>query len=427
MKCVEKPVQPETAADLTGRVVWTILKTPKVRKLVTSIVHEAMKDWAGDSKIKARMSSTVEKIVDNVLSSKGDAGNKIAGAAANLITTFARETNEEFKQGLKIIDDPRRTAINDFIVNTDFGEIKEMADRSEEHILQTLEVVNACIWPYPAKIGSLVATLVSAGNISVKSISTLVGPLLKYLGPDLTADILLSVVRELDGKEIGKFTNTLSELVRRLHTGSLLLAKGGKPLFEIYLTNFLKDAVREIDPEIFTKARIALAEDGETIAKSLAEVLSENEEILFASLSAYSALENPKIRAKSIKMRLYEDAEQEKFIAAATKGIIDLDTQDMAETLNAALRIINSIYDAKPDLFTTLVRGFADSVDEDELGKTARWIIPEIVGAFKPLVPAVMPSLINGFCEMVNADQSDETKKAIQNLRSVILADGGAK
>jgi len=69
----------------------------------------------------------------------------------------------------------------------------------------------------------------------------------------------------------------LSELLRRLHTGSYLLARGGKPLFEIYLTNFLKDAINEIDPEIFTKARIALAEDAETIAKSLAEVMDENE------------------------------------------------------------------------------------------------------------------------------------------------------
>jgi len=41
---------------------------------------------------------------------------------------------------------------------------------------------------------------------------------LKNLGPDLTADILLSIVRELNGKEIGKLTDNLAELLRRLHT-----------------------------------------------------------------------------------------------------------------------------------------------------------------------------------------------------------------
>jgi hypothetical protein len=427
MKDVAKPDQPDNAADLTGSVVWKTIKTPALRKLVTSIVREALKDWSGDSKLKARMSSSVENIVDKVLSSEETTENKMGVELGKLVTAFARETNEELKQGLKVIDNPRQTAINDFIVNTDFGELKEVVDRSEEHILQNIEIAIDCIWAYPAKVGSVVASLVSAGNISVKSITMIVSSLLKNLGPDLTADILLSIVRELNGKEIGKLTNNLAELLRRLHTGSYLLAKGGKPLFEIYLTNFLKDAASQIDPAVFTKARIAWAEDGETIAKSLAEVMSENEKHLFASLSAYSALENPKIRSQAVKMRLYEDADQEKFIEAAAAGISDLDTQVMAENFNAALRIINNIHEAKPQLFTTLLRGFADSVDEDELQKTIRWLAPEVIGTFKTLAPAAMPALINGFCEMVKADQSEESKKAVQNLRSIILADGGAK
>lgn len=186
-----------------------------------------------------------------------------------------------------------------------------MVDRSEGNVIQNINVAIECIWKYPAKAGSILATLVSAGNISLKSLSLIVGSLLDNLGPDLTADILLSVVRELNGREIGKLVNTLSELLRRLHTGSYLLARGGKPLFEIYLTNFLKDAVSEINPEIFTKARVALAEDAETIAKSLAEVMGENEKMLFASLAAYSSLKNPKIRAKAVKLNLYENSNQE--------------------------------------------------------------------------------------------------------------------
>lgn len=427
MKIVEKPAQPDNAADLTGSIVWKTVKTPMIRKLVSAIVHEALKDWSGDSKLKARMSSSVENVVDSVLSAEDKADGKMGVELGKLVTAFARETNEELKKGLTVIEDPLQTAINDFIVNTDFGELKEMVDRSEGHVIQNIDVAIECIWKYPAKVASILASLVSAGNISVKSITLIVKSLLDNLGPDLTADILLSIVRELNGKEIGKLTNNVSELLRRMHTGSLLLSRGGKSLFEIYLTNLLKDAVSEIDPEIFTKARIALAEDGESIAKALAEVMSENEKMLFASVAAYSALENPKIRTQAIKMNLYENADPGKFIEAAANGISDLDTQVMAENFNAALRIINNIHEAKPELFTTLLRGFADSVDEDELQKTAQWLVPEIVGTFKTLAPAAMPSLINGFCDMVNADQSEEARKAIENLRSVILADGGEK
>lgn len=427
MSNVEKPVQPDNAADLTGSVVWKAVKTPMIRKLIVAAVHEALKDWSGDSKLKARMSSSVENVVESVLSTADKADGKMGVELGKLLTAFARETNEELKKGLKVIEDPRQTAINDFIVNTDFGEFKEMVDRSEGPVIQNLDVVVKCIWRYPAKVASILASLVSAGNISVKSITLIIKSLLDNLGPDLTADILLSIVRELNGKEIGKLTNTVSELLRRMHTGSLLLARGGKSLFEIYLTNLLKDAVREIDPVIFTKARIALAEDGETVTKSLAEVMSENEKMLFASVAAYAALENPKIRSRAIKMNLYENADQEKFIEAAAAGISDLDTQIMAENFNAALRIVNDIHESKPELFSTLLRGFADSVDEDELQKTAQWFVPEVVGTFKTLAPAIMPSLINGFCDMVKADQSEESNKAIENLRSVILADGGEK
>lgn len=425
MQYVGKPDQPDKTTDLMGKVAWQFVKIPRIRNLVISIVHEALKDWAGNSKFKERMSLKVEGTVNKFLSAEVEKEDKIAGELGQLLTAFARDINEDFKHGLQTVDDPRQTAINDFIINTDFGEIKEMTDRSEEHILQNIEIAVECIWAYPAKVGSILAMLVSAGNISVKSISIIFGSLLKNLGPDLTADILLSIVRELNGKEIGKFANILSELLRRLHTGSYLLAKGGKPLFETYLTGLLKDAVSQIDPVIFTKARVALAEDGETIAKSLADTLADNEEHLFASIAAYSALNNPKIRTNAIRMNLYENADQEKFIEAASTGISDLDTQILAENMNAALRMINNIHEAKPQLFATLLRGYADSLDEDELRKTAAWIVPEMVDSFKALTPAAMPSLINGFCAFVREDQSDEMKNAIRNLRSVILADGG--
>ncbi|HON58137.1 MAG TPA: hypothetical protein PLT45_01250 [Smithella sp.] len=427
MKDAEKTSRPESAAELTGRVVWQTVKTPALRKLVSAIVHEALKDWAKDSKFKAKMTSGVEEVIGKVLASESGNGDKTGAELGRLITAFARETNEALQGGVKAVEDPQKTAINDFIVHTDFGELKEMVDRCEEPVLQNIGIAIECIWKYPAKVGSLLAAAVSAGNISVKSIALILASLLENLGPDLTADILLSVVRELKGKEIGKLVNTLAELLRRLHTGSYLLARGGKPLFEIYLTDFLQNAAGEIDPAVFTKARVALAEDAETIARSLAEVLAGNEKLLWASLEAYSALTNPKIKTQAVKLNLYENADEEKFIEASATGLSDLDTQLMAENFNAALRVINRLHEARPELFDTLLRGFADSVDEDELQKTVGWLVPEAVRAFKPLAPAVMPALINGFCDMVRADDSEEMREALRNLRSVILEEGGAK
>jgi len=126
-------------------------------------------------------------------------------------------------------------------------------------------------------------------------------------------------------------------------------------------------------------------------------------------------------------MNLYENADQEKFIEATSAGISDLDTQVMAENVNAALRIINSIHEEKPELFTTLLRGFADSVDEEELQKTVQWMVPEVLGTFRSLASAAIPALMDEFCEMVRQNQNEKFQKAFKNLRSVILADGGVK
>ncbi len=105
MKCVEKPVQPDTAADMTGKIVWKVVKTPAARKLVIAIVHEALKDWSGDSKLKARMSANVEKIVDQVSVLESETPNKIAG-------------DVDYAENL-------RPLFRELIEHIDFGEIKK--------------------------------------------------------------------------------------------------------------------------------------------------------------------------------------------------------------------------------------------------------------------------------------------------------------
>jgi sulfur transfer complex TusBCD TusB component (DsrH family) len=416
--------------EILSQIARKLIRTEGIREFALTIIHDELRNWSGDSRIKEKMSQSVEKTISKIMKATDKQGMEFAEDIGKLLTTWAQSINEERKR-VSFTPIPqeelRKGPINDFIVNTDFGELKEMVEGSEDRVLQTIESINAAIWPYPAKIASLLAIIMAANNTSVKGINTLLEPLLKYLGPDLTADIMLSLVREIKGKEVGKLVNNLVEVVRRLHTGSFLLAKGGKPLFEIYLTNLLKEIVPEINPEVFTKALIALSEDAETVAKSLAEALSENEAMLLTLISAYASLKNPKIRAATLKMRLLEDVDAGKLTDAIAKGVVDLDTQEMAELVNAKLRIANLIHENKPELFSNLFRGFADSIDTDELEKAARWVVPELIDAIKPLGKAVVPSLINGFCELVRSDEGSEMKKALENLRTTLLASGGGK
>ncbi len=173
----------------------------------------------------------------------------------------------------------RGDAIHDFLKHTDFGEIREMVEGSDPCILKTIEAFNEQLWKYPAKVGTLVATVIPLMNTLMRVLREILVPIEKAVGPDLLADIILSVIRGINGTDAAKLTNSLQEAVRRVHTGSLLLGKGGKPLFQIYLTDLLQDCMTEMDPVLLKKVRIVFAEDREAIANAMADGLSDNPEI----------------------------------------------------------------------------------------------------------------------------------------------------
>ena len=139
MKCVEKPVQQDTVTDMTGMVVWKIVKTPAARKLVMSIVHAALQDWSGDSKLKMRMSANVEKIFDDVLSTKEKGETKIDG-------------DVDYAEIL-------RPGFRELIEKIDFGELKEAMDCSQDDITAVVKMANEEMWRYPAKVVCLLSLL----------------------------------------------------------------------------------------------------------------------------------------------------------------------------------------------------------------------------------------------------------------------------
>ena len=110
----------------------------------------------------------------------------------------------------------------------DFGEIKETVDGSAENITALAGMINEEMWQYPAKMVCLLSLLPALGNIvSAPSVKT-IGPI-NNLAPDLLTDVILSLVRDIDGKSIGMLVNELCELVRKIHTGSALIGDTGKP------------------------------------------------------------------------------------------------------------------------------------------------------------------------------------------------------
>ena len=419
----------ETCNKALARIIGRNMRSPGSKALISEIVKESINNWTGQSRIRKRIAAPALWLATRI--GKSGPSEQDAGVAADvgtLLTALARKINAEHAKDPLCHSSAREKTFHNFLSNTDFGEIREMVEGSGSCVLKTVETFNAQLWKYPAKVGSILGTLLAATNTAIRSAREMLRPIEKNVGPDLLADMILSLLKGLDAKDAAELTNSLCEFIRRLHTGNYLLAKAGKPLFQIYLTSLLQEALPEIDPVLLKKAKIALAEDREAIANALADAMTENPNLVMEMISAYGSTRTPLIKGAARKVRLFEEFDQDQLADAASKGLSDLDTFEIAEVINGLLRTINSIHALRPEVFSTIATSIADSVDIRELRDTAQWLIPEFVEANRAAIEACIPTIINSLCDVLcpqGGIMDEEHREAFANLKTTLLAAGG--
>ncbi|HQP31564.1 MAG TPA: hypothetical protein PLB81_09560, partial [Deltaproteobacteria bacterium] len=301
----------------------------------------------------------------------------------------------------------------------------------DPYVLGAIETFNKELWKYPAKVGTLVATLIPLINIVIKSVREIMVPIEKEIGPDLLADIILSLVKGVDGAEMAKLVGTSQEVLRRVHTGSLRLGKGGKPLMQLYLTDVLKACLPALNPELLTKARVVLSEDKLSIAQAMADALHDNPAVSAASLAAMGAVKSADFKARTRKLEVFEDIDQTSLKEALSQSLSELDTYEIAAFINTGCRILNRVHTLKPGFLMGLAGGVVDSLDQEEIGQTAQWLAGDMVQALKPLAPTLMPVFIKALSELLSPDggyESAEQAEALKGLRATLAkAQGGEK
>ena len=233
MSDVEKQVQTDPTAKVLGEIIWRVAKTPPAKSLVMSVVRAALKDWSGDSRFREHISANVEKTIDHVLS-MGREESRIAEDAS-------------YAESLRPI-------VRELVEKIDFGEIKEAADFHQENIAAAVMMINEELWRYPAKVICLLSLVPAVVNMGVSTAKESLVPINK-LAPDLLADVVFSLVDNIDGKNIGRLINELAELVRKIHTGSTLLGEPGKPQLPYTLSRLTGETMSTVDINLLLKVR----------------------------------------------------------------------------------------------------------------------------------------------------------------------------
>ncbi len=418
-------------SQISARVIAEVIKSAGAKTLLVEVADNLINSWEEMGGIRARLAPPIRRIVSKCLrpGRNGSRGN-ISADMGKLLTTWARKVNADHAGDPVCHAETRGEAIHTFLANTDFGEIREMVENSEECALKTVEAFNENLWKYPAKVGSILGTLLAAANTGIRSTREVLRPVEKNVSPDLLADLLLSLLKGLNAKEVANLVNSLCELTRRFHTGSSLLARGGKPLFQIYLTELLEEALPTIDPVLLGKAKIALAEDSGAIASALADALSRNPDLLLEMVSSYGAVKTPLITGASRKVRLFEEVDQGQLADAVSRGLSDLDTYEISELINAAIRIVNRVHEERPDVISSLLSSVVNSINTAEIKTASEWIIPEITEVLRPVTSEVAPSLIRGLSEILAPEdgfETDEHEEAFKTLQVRLGVTGGVQ
>jgi len=342
------------------------------------------------------------------------------GRAGALLTTVASIANEAEAADPGRVAERLRPGFREWVRNVDFGELKARVDALAEHAPALAEVVNEELWRYPAKMVCILSLLPSGVNAGIRASARTVQPI-NRLAPDLVADVILSLVRDLKGEEVGRLINEACELVRKTHTGSVLIGDHGKPQLPEDLSVLIGDVLRSVDVELLLKARAMLAETGEATDGAVCALLAERPELARELIASRFRRQASALRRLGRRTDLLERALSDEEIAAAvTRGIGEVDAQELAETLSRLLAIVNRVRERSPGTIRETLSQTIASLDQDEARQAVRWLVEDVVAALEPLAPEIVPPVLRGITELLNRGGSagdGELRRAVDGLR----------
>lgn len=390
---------------------------PAVSRYVPSIVNGIMR-CIGDvmAEINARPIEEKSDILRGLLS--GIDSEK----AGELCTGLGRVINSVHEGDPVFFAETLRESVRGLVAGIDFGELKELAEGSREDISALVGMINEELWKFPAKVLCLFSLIPAAVNILVSSAAAAIAPVNK-LAPDILADVMLSLAGEVGGENVGKLINEVSELVRKLHTGSALIGDQGRPKLPETVSFLAGNVLGSVDTELLLKAWNCVDDISEQLGGSAAVLLEKNPGLAREMVRRRFRQAGAVVRKWNRKIDTLETTFSDDEIAGELeRAIAEIDPQQCADSVNRICAILNRVHEAKPGLLKNAMTQAVQSLDEYETGETFRRITGDIVGSLKPVAPEVMPAVVRGFADLLRAGDngSGEMREALEYLRDTL-------
>lgn len=459
-----------------GSFARSFARTEEMREVVHAAIPEVLAVWAGKSRIKKGLAGAVGKMLARGFAPRGgDTGSPVIetcgdpefvrqasaempgiinaviaglgaftgelsnmpaeerryylkmiidtvdlGGLGEIVTNLARSANLHRNEP-GFLTEALRPRVRSLIAEIDFGEIKEAVDASAESIPVLASMINEEMWQYPAKMVCLLSLLPALGNIAVRTTVETIRPI-NNMAPDLLADVILSLVRDIDGKSIGRLVNQVCEIVRKIHTGSALLGDRGTHAVPAAVSRLASETLAEVDVLLLLKSQGMLREIRDLMRVAVIGVLEGDPSIAADFFQGHFRTLASWVRAWSQKADTFERIFSDEDVAREfSRGMSELDPQEMAAAMSSICNLFNQVRQLSPGTIKNFLSQFFSSLDEQVVAGTARWLVDDVVQSMKPVAPEIMPPVISGIAELIAPDgvMSEDMMKACGRLRDV--------
>lgn len=409
-------LEKEFNAVLAG-IIKKAVNKPDSKTKMLPLAKALLSDWSGNNIFKKLISRIIEKKLAKPPKQKTknlSTQSTIASDIGRLVTLRWMIQSEKSRQNPFAKNDKIISSLTDFLQNSDFGELRESIEASKEGSLDLSERINGLMEQFP---GKMMAVAGSMPTVISKFLSSFLLMLKQQnmTPPDMLVSMMDSLSESVDGKLIGQVLNEKYELTRKRHIGSLLQGDGKTPALESLFINKLRQILPEIDHVIFGKMKIGVQENAEAKKNAFSKALTEFPDFAKELIKIFPRVINSKVRVGKRRVDILGSMHENELGETVAGGFSKLDTLEIAELVSAALHVLNSIHNSKPDLVLNTLSSIASSIDNVELESAAGGIIKDAVIAVKPAARAVMSSVLDGICEILtpepgeNSDALDES------------------
>jgi hypothetical protein len=374
---------------------------------------------AGVRSIEGLPAEEKKKLFEDVLLHTGQ------GRSGEMLTRCARMLVDIHTVDPELMAHTLAPGINKWLESMDFAELKEALEDSQQGALALVRMVNDAVWQYPSKVIGIFSLLPSIANMAANATGITVEKL-NGLPPDLLTDVIISLLREVDGQAIAGLVNEVNEVGRKLHTGSALLGEPGAPQIPKILSEKLETVVSETDATVFWKGRIGLAEIKAAFDEALFNALAQHPDFLQLGMRRAPELTNIRLRTTNRRVSHLESLDDTELSDLLSMSLSTLDVQEFAELINNTLRIANRLHEIEPEVLTEVVNQFVNAVDPFEIGEAVKLVFEEMRDEIRPIARSVVPGVVEWVCDVLQPEEDeyeDNAARAREALRTLLMAE----